>query len=213
MNKEPTHILNQLRDDGYVYFRNASKEDLTEVLNTLGEVIQITDVKVNVESKALVTSPRGLDFHTDHHKADIIAWYCIKQSSEGGQSIFVDGEQIINKFNDSEKLQLSKIQLHEHKIFEDDKDSYPLIQKVENKYRLYYSFWLVNKNMNEIQNNLIKKFQAVIKKTKVQQVLLQPKDVLLMDNGRILHGRTEIKGDKDRFLKRFWISHPKFYLT
>jgi alpha-ketoglutarate-dependent taurine dioxygenase len=37
------------------------------------------------------------------------------------------------------------------------------------------------------------------------QLLLQKDDALIIDNRRILHGRTAITGSKDRFLKRYWI--------
>ena len=210
MDKEFSYIVTQLRDDGYAHLHNIHKGQLREILNAIGEIIQITDVKVNPESRALVTSSRGLDFHTDHHKADIIAWHCIKQSSEGGESIFVDGEKVIKQFTTNEKKILSEIQLREHKIFSDDRDSQPLLQKIGNKYRFYYSFWLVNKDLRGNQKEVLEKFKSSVAEEIPYKISLQPKDVLLIDNGRILHGRADIRGDKDRFLKRFWISNPEF---
>ena len=203
--------LSQLRTNGYVYLRDISRENLRSLLESLGNIIQVTDVKINTNSKALVTSSKELDFHTDHHKVDIIAWHCIKQFSEGGYSVFLDIEDVLEKFTEQEKEQLASIHLYEHKIFDDDKDSHPLLNKVKGKYRCYYSFWLVKENLEKADQELLARFRSTIANIKTQKILLQPKDVLLIDNGRILHGRTEIKGNKDRFLKRFWISNPNFF--
>lgn len=203
-------ILQTLSTDGFIHLADMPFDDFEEISKSLGDIIHITDVKVNESTPALVTSARGLDFHTDHSKADIIAWYCLKQSSEGGESVLVDSKKVLGAFSEDEIKLLSQIQLREHKMFEGDKDSYPLLTKNKDGYKCYYSFWLVNKNLQEPFCGILKKFQEAIKMAEAKRILLKPKDVLLIDNGRIFHGRTEIKGDKDRFLKRFWISNPQF---
>ena len=199
------NMIAKLLDNGFLHLRNQSEEQLNTLINSLGEVIFTTDVIVKPESKGMVTSARGLDFHTDHHKAKYIVWYCYKQTDLGGDSILIDAEKIYQQLSDSHKQQLNEIELFEHKIFPDDKESYPFVatdEKGNRKY--YYSFWLV-KNENK-QSPAMLEFQRLIKQTTPIQLNLKERDILVVDNHRIFHGRTPIEGHKDRFLKRFWLT-------
>lgn len=199
-------IREGLASQGYVYLSGMRANDLEDVLRYLGEVIQITNIRVDNKSRALLASERGLDFHTDHSKADIVAWYCFGQANSGGESMLLDIEQILPRFSEEETRILSSIMLHEHKVFDDDEGSYPLIEKTGDKFKCYYSFWLVKRDLSKPQRFLLDKFQRIIRETKPRVILLQPKDILLVDNGRILHGRKPIEGGGNRFLKRYWIS-------
>ena len=199
-------IKKSISKHGYIHLSGIKINDLEKAVASLGEVIQTTDVKATENSKSLVTAYRALDFHTDHHKADIIAWYCFEQSSEGGETMLLDTSGIFSDFSDEEKVTLSSIFLREHKVFDDDKESHPLVIKINEQIKCYYSFWLVEKNMPEKKNAVLRKFQDAVTKSEHRSILLRPGDALLIDNGRMLHGRGEIKGDKKRHLKRYWVS-------
>ena len=199
------NIPKELFDNGFLHLTGQTEEQLNDLINSLGQVIFITDVIVKPESKGLVTSARGLDFHTDHHKAKYIVWYCYKQTDLGGDSILIDAEKIYQQLSEEYKQQLKTIELFEHKIFPDDKDSYPLVTTDESgKRRFYYSFWLVKDE--DKQNPAMLEFQRLIKQAEPVKIRLKERDILVVDNHRIFHGRTPIEGSKDRFLKRFWLT-------
>jgi pyridoxine 5'-phosphate synthase PdxJ len=199
------NIPKELFDNGFLHLTGQTEEQLNDLINSLGQVIFITDVIVKPESKGLVTSARGLDFHTDHHKAKYIVWYCYKQTDLGGDSILIDAEKIYQQLSEEYKQQLKTIELFEHKIFPDDKDSYPLVTTDENgKRKFYYSFWLVKDE--DKQNPAMLEFQRLIKQAEPVKIRLKERDILVVDNHRIFHGRTPIEGSKDRFLKRFWLT-------
>jgi hypothetical protein len=198
-------MLKELLNAGFLHLTNQSEVQLNELINSLGHVIFTTDVVVMPESKGMVTSTRGLDFHTDHHKAKYIIWYCYKQTDLGGDSILMDAEKIYQQLSDDHKNKLKSIELFEHKIFPDDKESNPFVATDEKGNRkFYYSFWLV-KNEDK-QNPALIEFQSLIKKSEPIKLNLKQRDILVVDNHRIFHGRTPIEGSKDRFLKRFWIA-------
>lgn len=204
---ELNSYLNKLSDTGFLHLNEQSEEQLIDLIDSLGEVIFTTDVVVKPESKGMVTSSHGLDFHTDHHKAKFIVWYCYKQTDLGGDSILLDAEKIYQQLSENFKEQLQTIELFEHKIFPDDKKSYPLLAFDENgKRKYYYSFWFVKDEDKEIP--AIIEFQRLIKQSNPTKLNLKDRDILVVDNHRILHGRTAILGSKDRFLKRFWVT-PK----
>lgn len=205
--KEIISVLHKkIREYGYAYQKSLPETELKHVLDSFGSVIQITDVTVKSTSRALVTSAKALDFHTDHHKADFVAWHCVEQTDEGGESILVDAVKVFSEMTDEDKSQLAKIHLHEHKIFEDDKDSWPLVELENGQPKFYYSFWLLKEKMNLAERAAGQRFQQLIQQTVPIKIKLQPSDFLIVDNRRILHGRTEIKGNQKRLLKRFWIA-------
>lgn len=199
------NIPKELFDNGFLHLTGQTEEQLNDLINSLGQVIFITDVIVKPESKGLVTSARGLDFHTDHHKAKYIVWYCYKQTDLGGDSILIDAEKIYQQLSEEYKQQLKTIEPFEHKIFPGDKDSYPLVTTDENgKRKFYYSFWLVKDE--DKQNPAMLEFQRLIKQAEPVKIRLKERDILVVDNHRVFHGRTPIEGSKDRFLKRFWLT-------
>jgi len=193
-------ILNQ---QGYVYLPQKGEKFLKKVLDEIGEVIMITDVKINPKSRSLVTSTRALDFHTDHHLANYIVWYCIEQTSSGGESIILNAENIYKKLEETEQQELKQIKLYEHKVFPTDREHYPLVYEKDGITHFYYSFWLVNEN--DKKNKALQKFKELIQNSKHTKILLKPNDILIINNHKVFHGRTAITGSKNRFLKRFWI--------
>jgi alpha-ketoglutarate-dependent taurine dioxygenase len=203
--KTAQEIRQELEKSGFVWIRNGGKNYFEIITKELGEVIFVTDVKVNPESRALVTSEKGLDFHTDHHKANYIAWYCIEQTDEGGESILQDANKVFELLTEEEQAELRKVRLFEHKVFEDDEDTYPFVIEESGKREFYYSFWLAKENISEYQKELIRKYQKLTNETEYTKIKLHPTDILIIDNHRILHGRTAIAGSKNRFLKRLWI--------
>jgi alpha-ketoglutarate-dependent taurine dioxygenase len=194
---------------GWIHLTHQSEQELKDVLSSLGEVIFTTDVVIKPESKSLVTSAHGLHLHTDHPKAEYIAWHCIKQSDEGGDTILLDVEKLYNQLNEEEQRFLQSIDLYEHKVFAGDKDFYPMVSIEEGKPKFYFSFWLVREGDKE--NPALKHFQKLISQSEPIRINLKPGDMLIVDNRRVLHGRTPIAGTQDRHLQRYWISTDTFH--
>lgn len=198
-------LTKRLLENGFIHLTDQTEEQLNDLLQSLGHVIFTTDVVVKPESKGMVTSARGLDFHTDHHKAKYVVWYCYKQTDLGGDSILLDAEKLYQHLSDDHKEQLKTIELFEHKIFPDDEESYPFLTTDEyGKRNFYYSFWLA-KNEDK-QNPAMLEFQRLTKQIEPVRLNLKERDILVVDNHRVFHGRTPIEGSKDRFLKRFWLT-------
>jgi len=195
----------KLNESGYAFLQKKTENELLEILNHLGEVINETDVIADANSKSLVTSDKYLDFHTDNHMAKYIIWHCQKPAEEGGFSMLCDAEQVYAKLTEEEKLQLSKIHVFEHKLFPENRNSNPIVREIEGKRKFYYSFWLAREKYRELP--VFKKWRDLIQNANHVKKKLNKSDILIIDNHRIFHGRTEIKGE--RFLKRYWLK-PNF---
>lgn len=197
-------MITELLSKGYIILRNQNQSNVDRIISELGTLLYTQDVTIMENSRGLVTSEKALDYHTDHHKTKYIILHCIEQTDIGGESILIDALNIYRKMDISLQKELELINLFEHKIFEDDKEFYPLVSKKDDEIRFYYSFWLVD---DLDRNNLaLKKFQELIKIEKHTEFKLDPNDILIIDNHRMLHGRKEIAGNKQRLLKRYWIN-------
>ena len=191
-----------LKDIGFVHLTNQTENQLQELLNYLGETIMITDVVVKRESKGLVTTASEIDFHTDHHKAKYIVWYCYKQTDIGGESLLINAEKLFLKLSKEEQDNLKKVKLFEHKIYPEDKSSYPFVEIDEKGNRQFHCSLIDDLDK---ENSAFRSFQKLVTETNPIKIKLKEKDILIIDNHIIFHGRTEIIGSKNRYLKRFWL--------
>ncbi len=198
----------KLDEMGFVHLPSQSEFELSQILKHLGNVINETDVIANSASQSLVTSDKFLDFHTDNHLAKYIVWYCHKPAEEGGYSILCDAEQIFKQLDEEEKSQLSKIHVYEHKMYPENRNSNPIVRETEGKRKFYYSFWLAREKYRKLP--VFKKWRELIQNSNYTKIRLEKSDILIVDNHRTFHGRTEIKGE--RFLKRYWLN-PNFIAT
>ena len=136
-------------------------------------------------------------------------WLCIRQASNGGETILADANAAYLRLLPCERSVLSSVQLYEHCVFSDDNESHALVTVTNNKRKFYYSFWLVDKsNLQHAQKKALAKFDANLSTCQIAEFKLEPDDILVVDNSWILHGRRAIDDEK-RFLRRFWISRRK----
>lgn len=192
-----------LADRGHIYLDALPYPAFLEAINELGSIIQRTEVRVRPESKAMITSPRSLDLHTDHHAARHIAWYCHRQSEQGGESLLFETQRAFDGLALEHQERLFKLELHEHRVFPDDPGSWPFVMFDEGKLRFYYSFWLTNPSDRD--DPAYRAFQNALHAIPPIELKLKPGDALIIDNHRMLHGRKAIGTEGDRYLERFWI--------
>ena len=191
-----------LREKGYVLISGSNLDEAVEYAKQLGNIIWTTDVQIR-KSKGMLTSTRGLEFHTDHHHANYILWFCHQQTTLGGESVLVDAKEVISQMSDLDREVLRSINLFEHKIFDHDPEYYPLINASGD---VYYSFWEYDKVLSANDRAVLDRFSKLLHAHNHINMTLQPNDILIINNRRMCHGRTEIRGTQNRHLKRYWIS-------
>lgn len=198
-----TDLQVSLAEQGHLHLDALSYSAFREAIAALGTTILRTEVRVRPESKAMVTSPRSLDLHTDHHAARYIAWYCHRQSDEGGESLLLDALAAFERLAPAHRDRLFNLHLHEHTVFPNDPGSWPFVMYDQGRLRFYYSFWLTNPSDRD--DPAYQAFQQALADTPRIELKLRPGDALIIDNHRMLHGRKAIGPDGGRYLERFWI--------
>lgn len=188
---------------GYAHVPQADDRTRHALAGSLGELLHVEQVRARPESRALVTSTRALGPHTDHHAARFILWTCLKQSKAGGESILVDGLAVAHALPEAQREALERVVLFEHRVFDGDADEHPMLWHEGGRWRLYYSFWLAKDDMSGEPRAAFEAFSAALQIAPQIRLRLQPGDLLVVDNHRMLHGRTAIDGE--RHLVRWWL--------
>lgn len=201
-------LKSELSKKGYLHLKHPLSKNLNEIFESLGQRIQKTEIKENLESTRLLVSNQPMTFHTDHYAAKYIAWFCNSQSASGGDSLLVDVFEVFKKISKNSLGLLKEITVKTHRIFHEDKLTFPLLQLDEddNPITIYYAKWLVNYPGSTQHQKALEKFEAELQLTKPITLLLSEGDLLIIDNHRMLHGRNGFPTASNRWLTRYWLS-------
>jgi alpha-ketoglutarate-dependent taurine dioxygenase len=203
----PEHDLTkQLTEKGWITFESSSPEATAFTISALGPVIQKTDVQPRLNARAALATDLEMELHSDYPRACWIAWHCVRQSSAGGMSLLKDARRALLTLPPETRLALETITMGSHQVFPNDPVRFPVVrQEWGIKHWISYTPWFRREGANEA----LDAFVVALQEVETETVLLKPGQVLLIDNTRLLHGRTGIEGDKDRLLIRHWIGHPQ----
>ena len=200
-----TRPRNSITNAGWTVIRPQARECLLAELAQLGPVIQTTEITPRANAKAALATDKEMQLHTDHPRARWINWECIRQSSEGGYSLLKDTKPALDSLTASERDELSALSIRTHVVFSDDTGFYPVLRKDgDGADWLYFTPWMTDGQSSPA----FRKFIQALEATPTLTLRLSPGESLLIDNGRMLHGRSALGGDKDRLLIRRWIASP-----
>ncbi|HTA81593.1 MAG TPA: TauD/TfdA family dioxygenase [Bacteroidia bacterium] len=203
-------IIESINTRGYwVSELNNSYNDFMEIISYIGEPLLENDIIIDNTKSTRLFSPKGMDFHTDHILANYIAWYCIKQSNSGGESLLIDSKSILNNLEIIDIKNLLRIKIRCPNVIKNGNSYYNLLTHNDTgEYMIYYAPWLIEElespELLKSYNNFLKILHAPKLVTKI---LLSPGQFLIINNNRVMHGRGELPVNTNRHLKRIWISH------
>jgi alpha-ketoglutarate-dependent taurine dioxygenase len=190
---------------GWTILRPRAREALLAELAQLGPVIQTTEITPRANAKAALATDKEMQLHTDHPRARWISWECVRQSSEGGYSLLKDTKPALDTLTDAERDELRALSIRTHVVFPDDTGTYPVLRNdKDGSDWVYFTPWMTDGQSSPA----FRKFVHALETTPTVSVRLYPGESLLIDNGRMLHGRSALGGDKDRLLIRRWIASP-----
>lgn len=190
---------------GWTVLQPQPLETLLASLAQLGPVIQTTEVTPRANAKAALATDKEMQLHTDHPRARWISWECVRQSSEGGYSLLKDTKPALDSLTGSERDELRSLAIRTHVVFPDDTGAYPILRADgDGADWIYFTPWMTDGQSSPA----FRKFTQALEATPTLTLRLFPGESLLIDNGRMLHGRTALGGDKDRLLIRRWIGSP-----
>jgi alpha-ketoglutarate-dependent taurine dioxygenase len=200
-------ISSSLDRTGFWYSPPGGGPHLDALAAALGRVIERTQVRPTPTSRSLVCSKRRLGPHTDHYRADFIAWQCHRQADSGGETFVVDPFPVLDRLPPHARDLVSNTRVYEHRIFEDDPESRPIVTDTRGRPRIYFTYWLA-KSVDPAQAEAVELFRDALEEESREFCRrLEPGEILVVDNRPMLHGREAFTGD--RHLERVWISESQ----
>lgn len=202
-----TNWAQLLNHQGYLVVQNCDLKCAQQHIQQLGEIVHACEVKIKPNARTYISSASPIPPHTDHPQVRWIVWQCEAQDSIDGSSLLFDTRTLLSKLADRQLKMLSSIQLHSPSNIETlEYDAvYPVLNRTTLQF--YYADWLIkNLKKEEMQfMHIIKSIiEDLINKTKLS-IRLQPNQMLIIDNHRMLHFRDYIQDNSTRKLHRFWV--------
>lgn len=197
-------IKTELQDKGFIHIPYPHSLTAETIKEVCGTILFETLIKENPESNRLLTSNLDVDLHTDHRRAKYIAWQCHSQAAIGGESMLMDGHQILEHASKDILQALQEVSIKSHRLFFDDKPQYPLLS---NDHKLlYYASFLCDEPAGAKEKQALAWFKARVRSAERLQLKLSEGDWLIIDNHRMLHGRKGFEKRSNRLLTRYWLS-------
>lgn len=185
----------QLARDGFVVQSLDEGESLAFV-EGLGSVLDTTEVMLRPNAGTWLTSPEAIPAHTDHPCARWIGWLCRRQDPEDGASILVDGASVLDDLPPRDVEALARVSLVLRGA------AVPLLKPDG----LFFAPWLDRRAPDRHAREVLASFVSMLEDKRYwQSVRLKPGQLLVVDNGRWLHGRAALSSGSQRHLTRWWV--------
>jgi hypothetical protein len=209
-----SNLRASLEQRGFFFVEEGvSREQLQLLIDRLGAVISSERIALREGAHAYVAKPGRVPLHTDHPEVDLIAWHCIEQDLDDGASWLLDGLPVLEAMQREAKP-------HFERLFDTRLEcpplqggpptrSYPVLREAQGRWRLFCSPWLRAVDASDGRGDALGALRVRLSDAAKHQLVrlrMKPGGVIIVDNGRVLHGRGAIAAQSRRWLERVWIA-------
>jgi len=212
-------VRDRLPNEGYLHIaRTLDQEVFTNAAKLLGSIELRTDIRVDSEADDALRRARdpqyadrpsvyradGLSYHTDSPVIDMLAWYCVAQDDVDGTSALIDTGDVAQHFTAEDLEVMSRIRIRAMMRDAENREivrQFPLFANG----KIYYAPWLLCEDLGEKEREVAARFADYVAAKEPIRIRLKPGEMLVVDNHRILHGRSSIPPDSRRHLVRLYI--------
>jgi hypothetical protein len=179
------------------------RESAREVLSGVGDIVEATQVRQRDGASTYLCGREAVPLHTDHPEAFWVAWWCEVQAARDGASVLADGQAILALMGERAKA-LQEVELHvPPQLPRQVLDT----ARLWDGERLYYAPWHPVVRATSEGRCALRLFASLLAMGfGHRRIRLQPGDMLVVDNGRWLHGRDKLEDGSGRILRRFWLA-------
>jgi hypothetical protein len=219
-------VVGSLAAHGWAHLvRPISDAEYEALARRLGTIELRTDLRVDPEGAArqrrdlgadaigrpVLYEPEGMDFHTDRPSIDILAWRCVEQDAEGGESRWLDLRDMGEAFRPEEVDALGRIEVG-YAVPDGAKGLevryHPLAERGPDGPLVYWAPWRLRPPEDEALVQLLGRFVAYVRSKEAsgpRALRLSRGECLFLENRRTLHGRASLPPDSRRHLVRLYI--------
>jgi len=151
--------------------------------------------------------------HTDgsylRDAPEVISFYCLRQAPSGGETVFIDGPELVHLLRDEEPEFLRKLESTPVTFSKaDESKRRPIVETDAAGPRLTWNYFTVDPGEPSPTRDLAQRFHRfledrVVAAGRLVEVLLAPGDAVFFHDERMLHGRNAFVAERrdERF---FW---------
>ena len=179
------------------------REKVCEVLSGIARIVEQTPVRQVDGASTYLCGHDAVPLHTDHPEARWVAWWCEAQAGRDGASILADGVAVLALMGE---LAVALKEVEQHVPSQQLPRQVLETAPVWNGERLYYAPWYPLVRSTKAGSRALEFFKSLLAMgLGYRRIRLQPGGLLVVDNGRWLHGRDKLERCNGRVLHRFWL--------
>lgn len=198
-------VADGLMTDGIALGSFGSLDAFVRACGSMGEILAVDDVWQMANGAN--ESPEPVPFHSDGAAADVVAWFCIRQDEQAGDSLLADCVPLLKGIAPEHRAQLRSIDIPYYDQMRPEKPAgycALLSGNDETDWRINYVPWQVPE-LSEGQKEAVAAFANMLSKDSPTSLRLSQGQALFIDNWRILHARGPLTPGSRRHLKRIWL--------
>jgi len=224
----PDSLYQRIVEHGYVHVRTPlAQEQFEELASRIGSIELKTDIKIDlaqdqaqrdarkVKGRPSAFQAKGFDPHMDCPAMRVLGWLCIEQDEVDGTMQFIDTRPILERFTNEEIERMGRIMIRYSDMSRHGPNERflvePLVRAFSGGHLVYYQPWLLLDSYEEKEFELLKRFEAEVKKMGDNPpigVRPMPGESVFIDNRRLLHGRAAVSEQSRRHLLRLFLRVP-----
>lgn len=196
-------FLDALARDGFA--RLPSVESL-RALSGLGDTVLTTTVALRADARTYLTSPGAVPLHTDHPRADWVAWRCETADPDDGALRLLDAHGALRELPAATLAALHDTWLPAMERLGDVPAPTRVLAAASPTAPLFYAPWLAP--LDAASSDALHELARALARHEptCTDVRLTPGECVVVDNHRVLHGRRSIREGSPRRLIRHWIA-------
>lgn len=206
-------IVESVRQTGWCRLERMSDAEYRWLVGRLGTPWCETAVELRPDVRSYLCKPEAVPFHTDHPEADWMSWRCEVQDDSDGTQQLVDGREALHACGRQVRDALTCVHA-EVRVRQDAPSArVPIVRSSKDGDRVFFAPWIKPLETDALSTGAFATLSAEISRRcecAVEEVRLKEGEVLIIDNGRLLHGRKGLNADSRRRLRRFWITRDEY---
>ena len=181
-------------------------DEFTQISQELGDIYHQTDIKIDSRSRTHFRSPKTLALHSDDFDADYVAWYCNNPGNDNVPTVLLD-EMLFWAQLPSDMYPY----LHDCYIKRYDEPLKPILRELSpSSPNIYFIPWNTVSPRTPKHQTALDTLTSLINEysqSHLNHIYHKKDHFLIIDNKRILHGRSSTSPSSSRHLIRLWIKN------
>lgn len=206
-------ILESVRHTGWCRLGPMSDAEYRALIGQLGKPWCETAVELRPDVRSYLCKPEPVPFHTDHPDADWMSWRCEVQDESAGTQELVDGLEALRACGPRVRDVLRHVHAEVRVRGDSAPALVPIVRTSGGEDRLFFASWIKPIESDPQASSAFAAMSAEVLRrceSHVQETRLSEGEVLIVDNGRVLHGRKGLPAASKRRLRRFWITLDRY---